>query len=84
MLWPVMHAEDGSSSIRLPDGRWLTYTEEKLADLLLAVILEEPVDDRKLCIARRLAGESRFAEFVHLHAEVERNLRALEATVAAT
>lgn len=78
MRWPVVHGPDGTSSVQMPDGRWLTKTSQEIADLLFAAVDEE-ARDWHLLVARRLAGEARFNEFCEIHSEILDVMRTLDA-----
>jgi hypothetical protein len=76
MRWPVeRNPVTGETRIQLPDGGWISYTEEALAVLLLEVATADDVNERHFAIVRRLAGEDRFAEFVELHSLLAANGR---------
>lgn len=73
MRWPVeRNPLTGAARIEHPKAGWLVYSESRIAALLLSVITAPRVDEEKLAIARRLAGEERFAEFVEIHAALAR------------
>lgn len=68
--FPVTYLPNGTAIISLPDGTCLRRTETQIAGLLVELLAEEPPDEWKLALGRRLAGEARYAEFLETMTEL--------------
>ena len=68
--FPVTYYPNGGAAVVLPDGSALYRSEAQIAALLVELVAEDPPDEWKILLGRRLAGEARFREFLETMTEL--------------